>query len=201
MPTPRLASAVRWPIRFLVPPAVFLLFLLPFFPACCRPIRTLLSRPKTGRLGTPDGNSFLPRDDNHVTRRRETHIKQNDQRGFKRIGSSLGSMTAAQVGAMAAGQKDATGPTMLFAQVGSGGLGETGGSGDDDGPISKEETEKVGGRLQQVGLTALCCRITLCSWTAFLRVWKEELQCKRCVCFGEIAPNTNVCVHVYARLR
>lgn len=81
-------------------------------------------------------------------------------------------MTAAQVGAMAAGQKDATGPTMLFAQVGSGGLGETAGSGYDDGPISKEETEKVGGRLQQVGMTALYYRNILFSWSAFLRVSK-----------------------------
>ncbi|CBN77894.1 hypothetical protein Esi_0077_0066 [Ectocarpus siliculosus] len=80
----------------------------------------------------------------------ERRRKQAQANAGKFDPSSLGSMTAAQVGAMAAGQKDATGPTMLFAQVRSGGLGETGGSGDNGGSISKEETEKVGGRLQQL---------------------------------------------------
>lgn len=48
---------------------------------------------------------------------------------------------------MAAGQKDMAGPTMLFAQVGSGGSRE---SGDKDEPLSKPETEDLGGLLQQV---------------------------------------------------
>eukprot|EP00752_Nemacystus_decipiens_P006704 g6027.t1 len=61
--------------------------------------------------------------------------------------SKIGSMSSAQIAAMAAGQKDIAGPTMLFAQVGSGGSGETG---DKDEPLSKQETEDLGGRLQQM---------------------------------------------------
>eukprot|EP00903_Cladosiphon_okamuranus_P008666 g8306.t1 len=61
--------------------------------------------------------------------------------------SKIGDMSAAQIAAMAAGQKDMAGPTMLFAQVGS---GESAGTGDKDEPLTKEQTEDLGGRLQQM---------------------------------------------------
>lgn len=63
-------------------------------------------------------------------------------------------MDAAQIGAMAAAQKDSTGPTMMFAQVRP---GEAGGS-DGDDPITKEQTEAVGTRLQQVSTRILSFR-------------------------------------------
>lgn len=49
-------------------------------------------------------------------------------------------MSAAEIGAMSAGHKDVAGPTMLFAQVGPEGFGESDGGGG-DGSVSKEETE------------------------------------------------------------
>lgn len=67
--------------------------------------------------------------------------------------STFGNMNAAQLGAMAAGQKDAAGPTMLFAQIESAGLGEADGGGGGSGggePISQEQTEAVGERFQYV---------------------------------------------------
>lgn len=60
----------------------------------------------------------------------------------------LNKMDAAEIGAMAAGQKDAAGPAMLFAQVGGGVEGS--GPGGEDGELSKEETDGIGGRLQHV---------------------------------------------------
>lgn len=63
-------------------------------------------------------------------------------------------MDPAQIKAMAAGQKDATGPTMMFAQVGSGN-GDTG-AGEEGGALSKEETDKLGGLFQQVGAIEIC---------------------------------------------
>lgn len=57
-------------------------------------------------------------------------------------------MDAAEIGAMAAGQTDAAGPTMMFAQVGLG--VEASGPGGEGGVLSKEGTDDVGGRLQQV---------------------------------------------------
>lgn len=63
------------------------------------------------------------------------------------VPSKIGDMSAAQIAAMAAGQKDMAGPTMLFAQVGSGG---STGAGDKDEPLTKQQTEVLGGRLQQV---------------------------------------------------
>ena len=60
----------------------------------------------------------------------------------------INSMDAAEIGAMAAGQADAAGPTMMFAQVG---LGlEASGPAGEGGVISKGETDDVGGRLQHV---------------------------------------------------
>lgn len=57
-------------------------------------------------------------------------------------------MDAAEIGAMAAGQADAAGPTMMFAQVG---LGlEASAPAGEGGVISKGETDDVGGRLQHV---------------------------------------------------
>ncbi|CAM9541601.1 unnamed protein product [Hapterophycus canaliculatus] len=64
---------------------------------------------------------------------------------------SFASMNAAEIGAISAGQKDAAGPTMLFAQVVSGRFGEPdGGGGGGDESVSKEDTEKIGSRLQQL---------------------------------------------------
>lgn len=57
-------------------------------------------------------------------------------------------MDAAQIGALAAGQKDATGPTMMFAKVGSG-IGETGQPERGGSTITKEDTDDVAHRLQQ----------------------------------------------------
>lgn len=54
-------------------------------------------------------------------------------------------MSASQIAAMAAGQKDLAGPTMLFAQVGPGPEND-----DKDEPLSKQQTEELGGRFQQV---------------------------------------------------
>ncbi|CAM9920441.1 unnamed protein product [Pylaiella littoralis] len=69
--------------------------------------------------------------------------------------STFGSMNAAQIGAMAAGQRDTAGPTMLFVQIESAGLGEAdGGGGGGDEPISKEQTEAVSERfvhMAQIG--------------------------------------------------
>lgn len=62
--------------------------------------------------------------------------------------SKIGSMSAANIAAMAAGQKDLAGPTMLFAQLGPGEAG------DKEEPLSKEQTEEVGVLLQQVHSTA-----------------------------------------------
>ncbi|CAM9280036.1 unnamed protein product [Laminaria digitata] len=62
--------------------------------------------------------------------------------------SMLNKMDAAEIGAMAAGQKDAAGPAMLFAQVGWGVEGS--GPGGEDGELSKEETDGIGGRLQHL---------------------------------------------------
>lgn len=60
-------------------------------------------------------------------------------------------MNAAQIGAMAAGQRDTAGPTMLFVQIESAGLGEAdGGGGGGDEPISKEQTEAVSERFVHV---------------------------------------------------
>lgn len=63
--------------------------------------------------------------------------------------STIGSMSSAQIAAMAAGQKDLAGPTMLFAQVGSGESAAIGDN-DKDEPLSKQQTEDLGSRLQQV---------------------------------------------------
>lgn len=61
-------------------------------------------------------------------------------------------MNADQIGAMAAGQKDAAGPTMMFAQVSSSSSeASRGARTGDGGALSKEETDKLGGRLAQVG--------------------------------------------------
>ena len=57
-------------------------------------------------------------------------------------------MDAAEIGTMAAGQTDAAGPAMMFAQVGLGVKASV--PGGEGGVISKEETDDVGGRLQQV---------------------------------------------------
>lgn len=73
-------------------------------------------------------------------------------------------MGAADLGAMAAGHKDAAGPTMMFAQVGSGlpAAGDTGGGGGHgEETISKEETDEVAGRLQQVGFLERLSSVSL----------------------------------------
>lgn len=73
--------------------------------------------------------------------------------------SAFRNMGAAEIGAMAAGQKDAAGPTMMFAQVrsgfdarggGAGRGGKDGEDGDDEEKLTKEETDDVGGRLREV---------------------------------------------------
>lgn len=68
-------------------------------------------------------------------------------------------MDAAEIGAMAAGQAGATGPLMMFAQVGAvmeGSGSEPGGG--EGGAMSKEETDDLGGRLQHVSERALSDR-------------------------------------------
>lgn len=71
--------------------------------------------------------------------------------------SSFGKMDAAALGALAAAQKDAAGPTMMFAKVGASAeasKGATGSGEDDDVELLKEETDNVGGRLQHVRAAA-----------------------------------------------
>lgn len=81
-------------------------------------------------------------------------------------------MDAAEIGAMAAGQTDAAGPTMMFAQVGLGvEAPEPGGEG---GVISKGETDDVGGRLQQVSGCWTCLYVvTLLSSGAGVNIQLE----------------------------
>ncbi|CAM9886649.1 unnamed protein product [Scytosiphon promiscuus] len=63
---------------------------------------------------------------------------------------SFASMDATEIGAFAAGQKDVAGPIMLFAQVGSGESREMKDVGSRDESVSKEETENIGSRFQQL---------------------------------------------------
>lgn len=59
-------------------------------------------------------------------------------------------MAQREIGAMAAGMQDMTGPTMIFAEVHDwvedGGAASTG----DDEKLTKQETDEVGGRLREV---------------------------------------------------